>query len=80
MIFDDLAVNDADHEYIFCRNQSTYEEILSWRAFSFDTSHSLITLPIKNTIDLAAVCEDSVFGIEESERIINNVLSKQKGY
>jgi hypothetical protein len=64
-------------EHIYVRNQCTYEEILSWRGFSFETSRTLVLSPVICTRDLVEVVEDSTYGIEESERIINNVLSKQ---
>jgi hypothetical protein len=67
-------------EHIICRNPLTYEEILNWRGFSFEVSRTLASDPVTNIVELAVVVEDNTYGIEESERIIANVLSKTKGY
>ena len=68
---------------ILCHNQCTYEEILNWRGFSFEISR-LTTLreqrqDFAKSLD-AGTEDNGRYGIAESERIINNVLSKQKGY
>lgn len=68
-------------EYIFCRNPLSYEEILGWRGFSFEQSHELKKNPAIRSIEaLALEVDNGTYGIEESERIISNVVSKQKGY
>lgn len=77
---------DAPEEYraitthIVCNNPLSYEEILNWRGFSFESSHTIDAAPIRNIGALLIDVENMLYGMEESERIINNVLSKQKGY
>lgn len=58
-------------EHIQVRNPLTYEEILGWRGFSFETSR---------TRDMYAdyLARDGEYGIAESERIIDNVVCKGK--
>ena len=70
-------------EHIFCHNPLSYEEILNWRGFSFETSR-LTTLreqrqEFAKSLD-AGTEDNGRYGIAESERIISNVISKQKGY
>ena len=58
-------------ELVFCRNQITYEEILSWRGFSFEQSHVLKQAePIRTIETLVFEVENGTYGIEESDRII----------
>jgi hypothetical protein len=65
-------------ELITCKNVLTYEEILDWRGFAFETSQKMTRREQRQ--DFAAGTHDGMYGIEESERIIDNVVSKQKGY
>lgn len=67
-------------EHIFCNNSLTYEEILNWRGFSFEQSTSIAKHPLGSMTALQTEVENGTYGIEESERIIANVLSKKKGY
>jgi hypothetical protein len=67
-------------EHITCKNPLTYEEILNWRGFSFETSRQIAMSSIKSAFGLMVEVENMTYGIEESERIISNVLSKQTGY
>jgi hypothetical protein len=67
-------------EHITCKNPLTYEEILNWRGFSFETSREIAKSSIKSMLGLMVEVENMTYGIEESERIISNVLSKKVGY
>ena len=60
-------------ENIFCHNQLTYEEILNWRGFAFETSR------VDGLSDPPMGIVDGEYGIADSERIMDNVVCKSKG-
>jgi hypothetical protein len=70
-------------EFITCKNVLTYEEILNWRGFSFETSRIETTREQRKAYAASVdngTEDNGRYGIAESERIIANVVSKTKGY
>ena len=70
-------------ENIFCNNPLTYEEILNWRGFSFETSRLQTHREQRKAFAASLVdggLDDGRYGIAESENIINNVVLKQSTY
>lgn len=63
-------------EFISCKDALTYWRILSWRGFAFETSRLLSNEEQREGF----YTYNGPYGIEESDRIIANILSKQKGY
>lgn len=60
---------------IICRNPLTYEEILNWLGFSFETSREFERRAI-TIADVATILEDGEYGIAEANRIMDTVASK----
>lgn len=64
-------------ERITCRNPLTYEEILNWLGFAFESSREFQLRPTATIMDAAVVIDDGEYGIAEANRIMDNVVNKR---
>lgn len=63
-------------EHILVRNALTYEEILNWRGFAFETGHIYTRKQQREryaeSVDAGELC-DGQYGIAESDHILSCV-------
>ena len=64
-------------ESIRFHNQLTYEEVLNWQGFAFETSRAFHKQKNVSLLDSAFLHDDGRYGLEEAQCIIDNVVHKQ---